>query len=309
MRFHPIYKCFFVLTGLCFLVINQSYALGTFFQEKDTTPVSTQQQAIAFIRKIDTLPISAYWPNISPRSFLENIRSNIYKPLGLYEGISTNFCGYAALSYLLLHDNPLLYARFMIELYESGEATMGKTTFHPSLEIKQAAGKLRFKGVLDIRSADQMWFLSLADHFKGYLNFFDKHYNAGDEDKLWASVNYAKFNRMIRTLFNYKVTAKGSDLIRPKVGNLYQYINERMNSGTMVLYLNNTFLYKKSHSVIKLGVPTHYIILESISRVENTITIVYWDYGGRSLRQISPAFLKKIVFGISHCTKKEADAK
>ena len=284
-------------------------ACDKYFPEKDTTPTSTQAQAIAFISKIDSLPISVYWPNINPRYFLENVRSNIYKPLSLYEGISTNFCGYAALSYLLLHDNPYEYARFMIQLYENGEAEMGKIVFHPSLAIKLAAGKLRFKGKLDIRSADQLWFLSLADHFKGFLNVFDTHYDAGDEDKLWASVNYAKFNRMIKTLFNYKVDAKGSDLIRPSTGDIFQYINSRMNYGTMVLYLNNSFLYKKSHSVIRLGVPTHYIILERISKVENTITITYWDYGGRSLRQITPKFLKKIVFGISHCTKKVADDK
>lgn len=79
--------------------------------------MSTQQQAIAFIKTIDTLTASVYWPNVKPKSFLENIQSNIDKPLNLYEGVSTNFCGYAALSYLLLHDNPLGYAKFMVELY------------------------------------------------------------------------------------------------------------------------------------------------------------------------------------------------
>jgi hypothetical protein len=33
------------------------------------------------------------------------------------------------------------------------------------------------------------------------------------------------------------------------------------------------------------------------------ITITYWDYGGKSLRQVSEAFLKKIVYGVVHCTR------
>ncbi len=289
--------------------INNAAAADKKLAENDTTPTSTQQQAIAFIEKIDSLPASIYWPNVKPKLFLQNIKLNIYKPLSLYEGVSTNFCSYAALSYLLLHDNPLGYAKFMLHLYSDGTAVMGKVSFHPSNEIKQAAGALKFKGKLDIRPADQLWFLCLADHFKGYLNILDHHYNAGDEDRLWASVNYAKFNRMIRMLFNYKVEARGSDLIRPMKSDLYQCISYGMKTGTMILYINNTFLYKKNHSVLKLGVPTHYIILQNISKIDNQITITYWDYGSRSLRQIAPSFLRKITFGISHCTKKIADAK
>ena len=308
MRFLRIYCHIFFLISGCFLVIDVVSASDEIHFKNDTTPVSTQQQAIDFIKKIDTLIKSDYWPHIRPKTFLENIRLNIYKPLSIYEGVSTNFCGYAALSYILLHDDPLQYAKFMIELYEHGEATMGKVFFHPSPEIEQAAGAMKFKGKLDISPADQIWFLSLADHFKGYLNVFDKHYDAGDEDKLWASVNYAKFNRMVRELFNEKVDAIGSDLIHPAINDLYEYIISKMKKGTMVLYINNTFLYKKTHSALKLAVPTHYIILERISKIDDTITIVYWDYGGRSLRQLTPKFLKRITYGISHCTKKMNDA-
>ena len=283
--------------------MNETKANIYSFIIKDSALYSTQQEAINFIKTIDSISNSSYWPNIKANSFLENIKQNIYSPLKIYEGVSTNFCGYAALSYLLLHDNPLGYAKFMIQLYEHGEATMGKAIFRPSSEIKSAAGTLRFKGVLDIRSADQLWFLSLADHFKGYLNIFSKHYTAGDEDKLWASVNYAKFNRMVRILYDDKVVARGSDMIHPFIHDLYSYIKSSMQKGTTVLYVNNTFLYKKKHTALKLGLPTHYIILEDINKANNIITIKYWDYGSISLREISPAFLKRITFGISHCTQ------
>jgi hypothetical protein len=193
----------------------------------------------------------------------------------------------------------------MTDLYINGKATILKVSFDPSPEIKLVAGTLRFKGALDIRPADQLLFLCLADHFKGYLNIFDRRYNDGDEDRLWAAVNYAKFNRMVKKMLNLRVESAGSDLLRPGIHDPYEYIHSRIGTGSIVLYLNNTYLFKKSHTRLRLGIPTHYVILEQIHKEENgMITIIYWDYGARSLRQVNDAFLKKIIFGISHCTKK-----
>lgn len=149
-----------------------------------------------------------------------------------------------------------------------------------------------------------MWFLSLADHFKGYVNFFNKNYQPGDENNFWASVNYAKFNRMVKSLFNFNVDTRGTDLIHPRIKDLYSYISHQLNSGITVLYLNNAYLYKKKHNMLRPGIPTHYVILLSMVKSNDLITMIYWDYGFRSLRQVSPAFLKKIIFGISHCEKK-----
>ena len=268
---------------------------------------STREEAIAFIDKIKILTPSASWSNIKPALFLENLRSNIHDPLGIYPGRSTNFCGYGALTYLMLQDDPLGYAKLLLQLYNDGKATFGRVTFDPSPEVKKAAGTLRFKGILDIHPAEQMWFLSLADHFKGYLNFFNRKYDPGDEDSFWASVNYAKFNNMVRKLLNYKVHAKGSDLIRPYTNGLYDYISEKLKTGIVVLYINNRILHKKKLEKIKLAVPTHFVVLQEISKADDVVTLVYWDYGGRTLIQLSPHFLQKIVFGVSYCTKKEAN--
>ena len=299
--FHTSYK--FILIAFCSCCINTATAFYK-TDPNDTTPVSTQKDAILFIEKIKQLESSAYWPNVKPELFLKNLKENIYTPLSLYEGSNTNFCGYAALSYFPLHDDPLGYAKFMLELFYKGKAKFGKVFIQPSSEILKAAGTLKFKGILDIRPADQVWFLCLADHFKGYVNFFNKHYDEGDENTFWASVNYAKFNRMVKKLFNYAVNTSGYDLMHPHINDLYGYISNKMKTGTVVLYLNNAELYKKKHNTLRPATPTHYIILLGISRTEEMITMTYWDYGFRSLRQITPAFFKKIIFGISCCTKK-----
>ena len=271
----------------------------------DTGVTSTQQQAIAYLDKINELGHSAHWPNIKPSLFLRNVKSNIDQPMSSYAGKGTNFCGYGALTYLLLQDDPLGYAKLILQLYLKGKASFGKVNFNPSEAIKTEAGQLKFTGILDIHPAEQMWYLTLADHYKGYLNIFNRKYDPGDENKFWASVNYAKFNRMIRTLLNYKVRAYGADLLRPKVGDLFSNISEKMKTGTVVLFINNRIVHKKNHVMIKLGVPTHFIVVEKISRENDVITLMYWDYGRKTQMQLSSAFFKRIVFGISYCTKNE----
>ncbi len=291
----------FCLPGLC--------SASPFYTPVNRTNVTTtREQAIAYVDKIKELAPSVYWPKIKPALFLQNLKKNVQHPLGIYPGNGTNFCGYGALTYLFLQDDPLGYATLLVQLYQEGKARFGKTDFNPSPAIKKAAGLLRFKGILDIHHAEQMWFLTLAGHFKGYLNIFNRKYDPGDEDRFWASVNYAKFNRMVRNLLNYKVRAKGADLVRPRMDDLYRYIQKKMETGTVILFINNRIVHKKNHVTIKLGVPTHFIVAEKISMEEDVITLVYWDYGHRTLLQLSPAFFKRILFGITHCTKIITDA-
>ncbi len=267
------------------------------------TVTSTQQQALKYIDSIRSVSASAHWPRIEPISFFQNVRLNISNPLSMYAGSRTNFCGYGALTYLLLHDDPLGYAKFMLALYKDGKASMGRSVFEPASIIKRTAGSLKYKGELDIRPAEQMLYLTLADHYKGYLNIFNLKYDRGDENLFWASVNYAKFNRMVEHMLHFTVHARGSDLMHPWVGNTFDLISKKMQKGIVVLYLNNRILHKKKHERIKLGIPTHFVILEQITKTNDMVTLIYWDYGHKTLLQIKPEFLHKIVFGISQCVK------
>jgi len=277
-------------------------------QTADTTATSSATEAVAFLDQVKDLEQSPWWPAVAPQKFLNNLRIDVTEPLSFYEGSNTNFCSYAALTYLPLHDNPLGFVQFMLQLYKDGTATYGRSKFEPSQPIKDAAGKLQFHGMLDIRPADQMWILCLADHFKGYINFFNRRFNMGDESTFWASTNLSKFNRMVRNLFNYKTVAVGSDLIRPRVHDLYEYITDKMKTSTVVVYLNNTYLRKKNHNRLRSGLPTHYIIIIDMSKTpDGLINFVYWDYGFRTQRQVTPAFFHKLVFGITSCTKKTSN--
>jgi hypothetical protein len=273
----------------------------------DSMQVSTPEQAIAFLDSIQHLDSSKHWPNVDPAIFLDNLKTFAIAPLSFYEGKTTNFCAYSALTYIPLRYDPLGFSRFMIDLYLNGEAGMGKAWFRPSKAVKNEAGLLKYKGALDLSPAGQMWFLSLADRFKGYLNFFNRYFNKGDENTLWAATNFAKFNRMLRRLFLYKVKARGADLLRPWVGDRYEFLQKKIDDGGIVfLYLNNRLLRKKRHVVTRFGIPTHYVLLLDIYKADNgKVNIVYWDYGKKTLQQIEPRLLKKIIYGITYCTLKD----
>jgi len=264
---------------------------------------STPQEAMTYLQSITLPDSSIHWPNARGHLFLENLKINVLHPLGMYQGSNTNFCGYAALSYLPLNYDPLQYVKFMTTLYLEGNASWGNIHFTPSPQVMLAAGTLRFKGILDIHPADQIWFLILADHFRSYLNFFHRKFHAGSENTFWAACNLGKFNRMIRQLLGYKIKAVGSDLVRPGFDDLLSYLQSAIQTGTTFLYVNNTYLHVKNHDKSRFSFPTHYIVLTDIQKTEDFYTIIYWDYGGRTLRQVTPKFLKKIIFGVTYLTE------
>jgi hypothetical protein len=290
-----------IFPALLFLTAALSVVTGAAAFKADTSAYSNKRQALQYLSQQGELEQSRHWPNVKPAAFLGNLEFDIQNPLSLYEGRGTNFCSYAALSYIPLNRDPLGFVQFMLRLYKDGKATLGSAQFDPSPAVKKAAGTLRYKGKLDVKPAEQMWFLILADHFKGYLNFFNRQYQPGDEDGFWASTNYAKFNRMIRKLFNYKVNASGSDIIRTGKRDIAGYLKGKIDSGVVFMYVNNTYLVKKSHGINK-GLPSHFIVILSVTEVDGVNTITYWDYGGITLQQVSVAFLKKVTFGISWAT-------
>ena len=269
----------------------------------DSTWHSTKEQALQYLETIKQLDTSHYWPNVAPDLFLENLKTFVTSPLKFYEGRSTNFCAYSALTYIPLYYDPLGFCKIMIRLYKTGKTRVGKVFLHPSFPVRQEAGALKYKGALDISPVGQMWFLSLANHFKGYINFFNRRFNKGDENTLWAATNFAKFNRMLRRLFPIHVHEKGSDLIRPWIDDLYEFIHEKSRNNIVFLYVNYRLLYIRDHVKVHIGIPTHFIHLLDIQQSENEmIDLFYSDDGIETFQQVSPGLLRKVVFGITWCS-------
>ena len=286
-------------------VMNFCFVAQTSLAQRDTVRASTAKQALAYLNSIKKLEKSRLWPNVDPNQFLKNLKTFTIEPLAFYEGQATNFCAYSALTYLPLEYDPMGFSKFMITLYKYGKANMGSTSFAPSRAVREEAGLIKYKGALDINPAGQMWFLALADEFKGYLNLLNRKFHEGDENTFWASTNFAKFNRMLRRLFPVKTYAKGADLIKPNVGDLSNYLSEQLKNGIVFVYLNNKKLYRKTHTREVISTPTHYVMLVNTKNTpQGDVEFMYWDYGRKSLQQLAPTFLKNIVYGITTVTFK-----
>lgn len=268
----------------------------------DSVLHARQLKALDILSKEDTTTTPALWPGISPELFFVNVRKNVLYPDKIYQGKSTNFCGYAALTHLLLKYHPDLYVQYILSLYHSGKASLKKKTLKPSKEILQAAGTLKHKGDLDVLHADQLWFLTLADQFKGYMNFIDHHYNPGDENKIWAGTNYSKFNSMLTAFTDDKLTRRGSDLLRPSESNFYEYISGELQKGVVLLFVNSKYLYPHKYSFFKLRAPSHFIVAYNMYKTGDMIEFQYWDYGLRTEQQITSKRLRKLVFGVTTIT-------
>jgi hypothetical protein len=257
-------------------------------------------KALAYLRTIDTLQTSKHWPYVNPRRFFANLKSNIENPYTFSTGRGTYFCAFGAVSYTCLKNEPYRYAVCMAELYKNGKAQYRNVLIVPSDSVKAAAGNMRYQGDLDINHADQIWFLSLADRFKGYVNIFNKKYNSGDENTMWAATNLAKFNRMLRRMCKYKVYSRGSDFIRPWIKDKYEFIKQRMEEGEVYLYINNTVFRKKNHNMTQLIVPTHFIVITDLNKKENgDVVVKYWDGSYKTQKETSIRAFRKIIYGIS----------
>ncbi len=257
-------------------------------------------KALAYLQSQMHLPGSIHWPNVNPQRFLANLKSNIENPYTFSTGRGTYFCAFGVVSYSCLKNEPYRYAVCMVELYKNGKAMYRNVELIPSDSVKASAGTMRYQGDLDINHADQIWFLSLADHFKGYVNFFNKKYNSGDENTMWAATNLAKFNRMLRRMCKYKVYSRGTDFIRPWIGDKYAFIKNRMAEGEVYLYINNTVFRKKNHNMAQLIVPTHFIVINELNKTTNgDIIVKYWDGSYKTQKETSLRAFRKIIYGIS----------
>ena len=258
-----------------------------------------QERALEIVNRQDTFASSPYWPNIQPGFFFRNVRNNILYPARINQGKSTNFCGYAALTHILLKYKPDAYTEMIISLFRTGNTKLYKNHLTPTTRTRRAAGTLKRKGELDILHADQLWFLSLADKFKGYLNMIDKYYDKGDENAIWAATNYAKFNKMLKQFGRFELNAAGSDMVRPMKADFFQFITQQLESGVVLLYINSKYLHPTKYTLFTLRAPTHYVVLYEMYKIDNMIKIKYWDYGLKTEQLITSKRLRKLIFGVT----------
>jgi hypothetical protein len=302
LTFVPLYRKFTVNKGL-FLALCFFSTLS--WAQPPTQSQEAKKKALILVSEAEKTSKSVIWPNVKAHYFFKNLRENVEHPLYVHQGKPTNFCGYAAITHFMVMENPVEYVRLMVDLYQTGTTvTIDRRKLHSSKEIREAAGTLYNKGEMDINHADQIWFMVLADNYKGYLNWRNTSYRPGDESTFWAASNYKKFNRMVRSLTGLEVHARGSDLFGPLMGSYYDFIKEKNEDNTVILYLNNKVLYPNKFFKFILHTPTHFVVLYDLKREGKYNMLDYWDYGLRTQMKLKKNKFRKLVYGITYIENK-----
>lgn len=248
-----------------------------------------QSKAVALIDQLDFLPKSAYWPEVNPKLFVENIRLNVLYPDSIHQGKYTNFCGYAVATYLYAQYDPVTYVSNMLDLYKHGEMRLlNSSVISPPFEVRRVAGSLQNKGVMVSRPADQMWYLALSAHFRGPINFLNRRFQRGDENTIWASMEYPKLNRLLQALFWGNIDKRSKGAIANANTHMAKDIMGKLSNGTIILFADDTF---KTKGKKKHMFPKHYLVIHGMEPTETGYKITYWDYA--AVKQIE---LKKRVF-------------
>lgn len=275
--------------------------LITVAKSQDHLSVS-QQKALDALSTFDTTATYTIWPNVSPTGLYHNLRSNILYPEKIYQGHSTNFCSYSAFTVILCKEQPEVYVNLILDLYKKGKAEVNGHVIQPSAAVRETAGLLPGKGKLVLNEADQLWLLTLPDHFKSYMNI-DRKYQLGDENRVWAACTLGKFNQMAKAVGNYQVKSRGTDMIKPGSKDLIHELKENLLLGDVVLYVNSKYLHPSKFRLFTLRAPTHFIILFDIKEDKGAVVFTYWDYGLKTLELMSPKRIKKMTFGIVRLNK------
>ncbi|MCU0394646.1 MAG: hypothetical protein MUF29_01955 [Chitinophagaceae bacterium] len=271
----------FLRPRLCCLILLLlslvSPAVQGQYPHQDMSARSTQQEALDFLDVLQGLGPSPYWPMVDPEKFVRNLRQNLVNPERLYQGKRTNFCGYASLTYLFLKRDPLGYATSLVELYREGSTRCNRVTLQPGPDVRQEAGVMMDRRHLQEQHADQLWFLTLADQFKAYLNVWDPRFQPGKENTIWAAVTFQKFNRMMEGLLGIPTISDYKPLVRGHSPNLLERLEDGLRGGEMVLYVDRNF---KRSTWKEYLLPSHFVVLTDMQPVNSdSLCLTYWDYG------------------------------
>lgn len=262
-----------------------------------TTKISKKQSAINLVKAFDPTLYINFKSGFSKEQFRAQLIERINNPYGMDQGHQTGknggtyFCWAAAASSLQFERNPRQMAELMMSLFQTGKANLGGLEIELSQTMIDAIGSSTFDndGGLKNSLVDQMLFLAIGGSLKRYINVLNQVYQQGDEDALWASGTFGKFNELMKLYGNSIVTSQGSDLITPGITAL-QLLDAQKNGEKIFLFVYNDHFknpkppIKSDRGTFDPYYPTgpsgtHFVQIRNITINNGLINMEVWDYG------------------------------
>lgn len=234
----------------------------------------------------------AVFSTIDRHKLAEGLKIRVRNPVAINQG-AASLCGPASLVYSMALRDRAAYAKFVIDLYEQGEAKIGKFIIRPSEKLRKYDPPDK-----SIHDADWVPMASIRNS-KGSIVFFNQYDHIEDEApgitvpadlrKWLEEVGYQK-------VMDYTSAIGGMSFKNGK-SNLEEAILKATMGYQVFLLIMAELLYEegagalhsKKASIKKrsFGVPNHWVVLHSGVIVGQSVRLAVYTWGG--LSTIPPA--------------------
>jgi hypothetical protein len=125
----------------------------------------SKQTALHKVQAFKTVQGNGVFPHIDRQHVADGLEARIKDPGLIDQGVAS-VCGPAALLYHIASDDPEYYANFVIQLYETGRASLGKLLIEPRDNLRQHAPDLS-----DVNEVDWISLASIRNTENWFHNY------------------------------------------------------------------------------------------------------------------------------------------
>ena len=198
----------------------------------------------------------------------------VMKPEEICQG-GTFLCGPTSLLTVMARTRPLVYAQYILDLYQNGVGSLGK------LKLKTNADKLDFYNQKISNAVDRLGLSSLAGN--KYHALFDMHRPNTLYHLIKATTGQGEQHNFIRNVRERRTTMlpKILELAEKEVPQII-LLDVRLLLGEQA---DRSSMTKRMHF---FGLPDHYVALNSLKKEsDGQLTIEVTTWGGKMQRKIS----------------------
>jgi len=207
------------------------------------------------------------FPSIARADIVTGLRERVADPLK-QDTSSVNLCGPAALFYCLLQDNPDLYVKYVIDLYTTGEASLGKLKVKPGKDCRNCRPDKS-----KVAPVDWVALASLRDSENTILDFDSVDTGAGGITMPHSLVSWftACGYSQVRSDTNVFVTKGRSDIDTAS--------QLQLQSRRVCLFINANMLYADKNTNRSFS-PNHWVVLTSPAGVvDGAVSVKVYSWG------------------------------
>lgn len=245
------------------LAVSAAPAIATQFGAPQKR--SKARQSVLLIDAFEKSKAAGTFINITRAEVAAGLRERVKDPSVIYQG-TTSLCGPSSLCYHLLLDDPDAYVRYVIDLYETGAAMLGKTKVKPGDSCRAFKPKgiaaVDWIATASLRDSENLMFnyddpsdefggITLPNNLAGWMEGLG-YTSVTNETNIWFSKDPDDFDQAVRLL------RQGQRVCI--------FVNSRIVSGQE----------KVSHFY---SVPDHWIVLHASGGLAHgTLAATFWTW-------------------------------